>query len=179
MSFRSRSRRGNPRRHSRVKPDPTSTAGRSEERIQLYQPSLILTPFTPWLFGLIFVASQERVAPRCQTPHAPRDAAGDKKRPALAGGAHRPAGCPVAPMGGACPPFGTRGPASRRAPRPCLRFAPNGPGGPMCPMKRVNINDLWYYAASATPGGGALPQTRTIARSAASSLWRKISRVRD
>ncbi len=22
------------------------------------------------------------------------------------------------------------------------------PGGPMCPMKRVNINDLWYY-----PGG--------------------------
>ncbi len=30
------------------------------------------------------------------------------------------------------------GPASRRAPRL--------PGGPMCPMKRVNINDLWYKA---------------------------------
>ena len=27
--------------------------------------------------------------------------------------------------------------ASRRAPRL--------PGGPMCPMKRVNINDLWYH----------------------------------
>ncbi len=32
-----------------------------------YQPSLILSHFTPWRFGLIFVASQERVAPQCGT----------------------------------------------------------------------------------------------------------------
>ncbi len=43
-----------------------------------------------------------------RAPQATRDAAGDKKRPALAGGAHRPAGC-VAAL--------TRCPASRRAPR--------------------------------------------------------------
>ena len=27
--------------------------------------------------------------------------------------------------------------------RPCLRLAPSGPGGPMCPMKRVNIKGGW------------------------------------
>ncbi len=94
-----------------------------EHMLVLYQPSLILTRFT----AAIFAASQERVAPRCPTPQATRDAAGDKKRPALAGGAHRPAGC-VAAL--------ARCPASRRPPRL--------PGGPMCPMKRVNIKDGWY-----------------------------------
>ncbi len=33
-----------------------------------------------------------------------------------------------------------------RAPRPCLRFAPIGPGGPVCPMKWVNIKNGWYQA---------------------------------
>ncbi len=38
------------------------------DRVTLYQPSWILTHFTAWRFGLIFAASQKRVAPRCPTP---------------------------------------------------------------------------------------------------------------
>ncbi len=99
-----------------------------------------MTHFTPWRFGLIFAASQERVAPRCQTPPAARDAAGGKNRPALRVGHIGAAGCVPA----LARHLGLGGPAGRRAPRPCMRFAPSGPGGPMRPMKWVNINDLWY-----------------------------------
>ncbi len=50
----------------------------------LYQRSLILTRFTPWRFGLIFAASQERVAPPCGTRQATRDAGGGRDlRPGL------------------------------------------------------------------------------------------------
>ncbi len=84
----------------------------------------MLTRFT----AAIFVASQERVAPQCQPPQAARDAAGEKKRPALRVG-H----------------IGTPG-ALRRLPDVPHRAARRAcPGGPMCPMKWVNINDLWYY----------------------------------
>jgi len=40
------------------------------DRITLHQPSSMFIRFTAWRFGLVFVASQERVAPWCQTLQA-------------------------------------------------------------------------------------------------------------
>ncbi len=124
-------------------PDPRLGEGHS------YQRSLILTRFT----AAIFVASQERVAPRCGTPQAARDAAGDKKRPALRVGHTR---LREARFGGRRE-VGPPG-ALRRLPDVPHRAARRAcPGGPMCPMKRVNIKDRWYQRPMMPPSRSRAP----------------------
>ncbi len=86
-----------------------------------------MTRFNPVGFGAIFVASQERVAPRC----GPRTRRATPLATISAGplrvGHIGAAGCPRGYWAALA-----RCPAGRRAPRPCLRFAPSGPGGPIC-----------------------------------------------
>ncbi len=75
------------------------------DRVTFYQPSLILTHFTPRRF-LPPVRSALRRGARHRKPARRR---WRQKAPGPSGGAHRPAGGPVAPMGGACPPSGSWG----------------------------------------------------------------------
>ncbi len=97
---------------------------------------MILTHFT----AAIFAASQERVAPQCGTLQATRDAAGDKKRPALAGAANRRGRGPRELLGGACP-------MSRIAPRAAPARA-----GRFAAMKWVNIKEGRYYTREGDRG---------------------------
>ncbi len=102
----------------------------------LYQPSLILTPFT----AAIFAASQERVAPSCRplqvcaTPLAAKSA-----RPGGWGQSARPG-------------------ALRRLPDAPHRGQRAAPARPrrLAPMKGGNIKDGWYYAWSTRAASGAI-----------------------
>ncbi len=65
-----------------------------------------------------------------------------KKRPTLAGGAHRRGRVPRELLAALARHLGLGGPAGRRAPRPVYA---SGSAGRFAPMKRVNFDDLWYY----------------------------------